>query len=64
MEVVPDMISLPNVSEPPAIVSLTAVARRLAVTYSNVIDEQVPEALALIAQRLDQREQGDGGERA
>ena len=60
MEVVPDMISLPNVSEPPAIVALTAVARRLATTYSDVIDEEVPEALALIAQRLDRREGNDG----
>src|SRR4051812_28187366 len=48
-----DPIALPRVNEvPPVTVALTAVARQLAATYSEVVCESIPEPLESIAASL------------
>jgi hypothetical protein len=56
MEAVSYPIALPRVDEVPASVALTAVARKLAATYSDVVAEGVPEHLASIAERVGREE--------
>jgi hypothetical protein len=52
MQTVANSIGLPRINEVPISVTLTAVARKLEATYSDLVSDGVPEPLAVIVERL------------